>query len=170
VGEEMTHSRSADASKTAKDEQRTPMSLFNRLSERFLFTIDIAATEGNQLMPIYMSDFLNPKCSLWEHDVAFCNPPYSRGIIDKFVTKAYQESLKGATVVCLLPADVSTKWFRTCMAADEWIVIEGRVRFNHADGTPIKGSPKFGSIVVVFKNTERRRNLGFPVISSMGWR
>ena len=173
----MTHSRNADAERTAKDEQRTPISLFNRLNAKFGFDIDAAATHGNHLCSGYFTrdNPIGDALSIeWYckglREVFFLNPPYSRGMIDKFVLKAYHESLKGATVVCLLPADVSTKWFQVCMAADEWIIIEGRVRFNHVDGTPIKGSPKFGSIVVVFKNTTRRKNLGFPVVSSMRWK
>jgi site-specific DNA-methyltransferase (adenine-specific) len=35
------------------------------------------------------------------------NPPYGKEI-GKFVKKAYEESLKGATVVCLIPSRTDT--------------------------------------------------------------
>lgn len=38
------------------------------------------------------------------------NSPYGREI-GRWVEKAYRESLKGAAVVCLLPARTDTAWF-----------------------------------------------------------
>ena len=40
----------------------------------------------------------------------FMNPPYGREI-GRWVKKAWEESLKGALVVCLLPARVDTRWW-----------------------------------------------------------
>jgi site-specific DNA-methyltransferase (adenine-specific) len=37
----------------------------------------------------------------------FCNPPYGREI-GRWVEKAYESSLAGALVVCLLPARTDT--------------------------------------------------------------
>jgi phage N-6-adenine-methyltransferase len=165
----MTHERNADASRTDKDEQRTPPSLFKKLDDRFDFTVDIAATADNHMVPIHYSEFLNDKAHLMWTDVAWCNPPYSAGKILPFLKKGYTESLKGAVVVFLLPADISTKWFDYCMLAAEWIRIKGRVQFNHADGAPIKGSPKFGSLVVIF-DEKRRKQTGYIVISEMNWK
>ena len=151
-----------------RNEARTPPSLFKKLDERFHFDCDIAATEDNALCVRWYKDFLHPEAYLLSNDVAFGNPPYSRGMIDKFCKKAYEESLKGAVVVMLLPADTSTKYFhKYCMQASEIIFITSRVHFNRPDGTPFKTSPKFGSMVVVFKNELFD---GSPVISSMGWK
>lgn len=151
----VVHERNEDASRTDKDEQCTPPSLFKKLDERFHFDVDVAATEENKLCFYYFQNAFDQgwipkrivassKYTTWEQysnsGVFFCNPPYSSGKILPFLQKGYSESLKGAIVVFLLPADISTKWFDICMNAAEWIRIKGRVQFNHADGTPIKGS------------------------------
>lgn len=181
----MVHERYDE--KTPKDEQRTPPSLFKKLNARFPFNVDLATSRDsgttNSLCPDYFEKneqggFLSPHAHLGIGDVGWCNPPFSAGKIDPFLKKIFEETridgvlkpYNAPIVVCLLPADISTRWWNWCMLADEWIRIKGRVIFNHADGTPIKGSPKFGCMAVVFKDTERRMNLGFPVISEMTWK
>jgi len=172
----MSHERK-DGKVHLKDEARTPPGLFRRLNERFHFDIDAACTVDNCLCRFgFASDFqegntlkidwCNPP-DFKSFPTIYCNPPYSNPA--PFVEKAYMESLKGAIVVMLLPADVSTSWFHLyCMEAAEWIIIDGRVRFNNPDGTPMQGSPKFGSIVVVF-DMEARNKHGL-VVSEMDWR
>jgi hypothetical protein len=55
------------------------------------------------------------------------NPPYNN--VGKWIKKAYEESLQGAIVVCLVQSRTNTNWWHDyCM--------EGEVRF-------IKGRPKF---------------------------
>ena len=39
------------------------------------------------------------------------SPPYGRQI-GRWIQKAYQAALAGATLVCLVPARTDTKWFR----------------------------------------------------------
>jgi phage N-6-adenine-methyltransferase len=163
----MVHERHDNT--TAKDEQRTPPSLFKKLDDQFHFNKDIACTIHNHLCPVWYDDFLHPPVSLYDGDRAFCNPPYSHGRVEAFLSKGYTESLKGAIVVFLIPCDISTHWFDWCMLAAEWIRIKGRVHFNHADGTPIKGSPSFSSIVVVFDEKRRKEN-GHLIVSSMDWK
>jgi phage N-6-adenine-methyltransferase len=146
---------------------RTPLSLFNKLDARFNFTIDCAADATNHLCPIWYHDFFKEDIHFGK-GVAWCNCPYSRGSIDRFIKKCYEESLLGATVVMLLPSDTSTKYFRDyCMKASEIIFIQPRVKFNNPDGTGMPNSPKFGSMVVVFKQSDF---YGSPVISCMGWK
>ena len=81
------------------------------------------------------------------------NPPYSRGNIDKFCKKAYDESQKGCTVVGLLPSDLSTKWYQNWIfgKAHEVRTTARRVRFIDPITGKQGGSPKFGSIIVVWK-------------------
>lgn len=165
----MTHARN-DGNIVDKDRARTPPELFRKLDDRFHFDVDAFADGSNALCPLYMDsldDALKVDWIQWYGKATFYgNPPYSNP--EPFIIKAHQESAKGATVVMLLPADTSTKVFHYyTMKASEIIFIEGRVRFNNPDGTPMKGSPKFGSMVVVFRQEEFD---GSPVISSMGWR
>ena len=73
------------------------------------------------------------------------NPPYGRGI-GKWVQKAYEESLKGTLVVCLLPSRTDTKWWHDyVMKAKEICFIKGRLKFGGA-----KNSAPFPSCVVIF--------------------
>lgn len=163
-----------DGNKSQADEAQTPPCLFKKLDDRFHFDVDVAATAENALCPGYYTKSDDCLSEDWYRDCGedglvktfFCNPPYSNPA--PFITKSYIESLKGATVVMLLPADTSTKAFHEyCMKASEIIFLYPRVIHNNPDGTPMKGSPKFGSMVVVFKQEDFD---GSPVISSMGWK
>ena len=64
------------------------------------------------------------------------NPPHSRDI-KKWVKKAYEESFKGAIIVCLLPARTDTEWWHDyCMTA-KIRLIRGRIKFNgHKNKAP----------------------------------
>ena len=42
------------------------------------------------------------------------NPPYGRGI-DLWLDKAKKSAAGGATVVCLVPVNTSTKWWHRCV-------------------------------------------------------
>jgi len=185
----MSHKRN-DGQTQQKDQARTPPTLFNRLNDRFHFDCDLFADCENTLCDCYFSKD-EPKGSIHPHSFQngddgvrvcmgnaleqnwpiaryFGNPPYSNP--EPYVKKAYAESLHMSTSVLLLPADVSTMWFREyCMKAAEWIIIEGRVKFDNPDGTPMTGSPKFGSIAVVFDRVERERN-GYIKTSLMKWK
>ena len=72
------------------------------------------------------------------------NPPYGRSI-GKWVRKAYQESLNGALVVCLLPARVDTAWWQDCAHLGHVYFVRGRLKFGDA-----KNSAPFPSAIVIF--------------------
>lgn len=57
------------------------------------------------------------------------NPPYGREI-GLFIKKAYEESLKGSHVVCLLPARTDTKWFHDYCLKGKVEFIRGRLQFG----------------------------------------
>ena len=66
----------------------------------------------------------------WSGERVFMNPPYSRGQQEKWIKKAWNESLKGALVVCLIPARTEVKFFYDyCTKASEIIFIVGRIKF-----------------------------------------
>lgn len=72
----------------------------------------------------------------WEGKV-FCNPPYSRGKIDKFLTKAVREVDRADTIL-VLPVDTSTKWFHEILVPHTKLILftKGRVAFiNNKVGT-----------------------------------
>lgn len=155
---------------TAKDEWETPPELFKKLDTEFGIDLDAACT------PINCKDrnhygFTKSDNALshdWVHywmmdngefaSTFYLNPPYSNGMLEKFMKKAYLESLKGAIVVCLVPFS-GAGWFkRWCMKAYE-IRIIGRVRFvgYKKDGTQIRNTPTFDSCIVVFDAEKKKR-------------
>ncbi len=80
------------------------------------------------------------------------NPPYQKkqkgqpGIGD-FIKKAYEESLKDCTVVCLLPARTDTIWWHDyCIKAKEIRFLKGRIKFIGG-----ASSATFPSAIVIFK-------------------
>jgi hypothetical protein len=78
------------------------------------------------------------------------NPPYGRGEINKWMNKAYGESVKGATVVCLVPARTDTKWWHEQAMQGEITYIKGRLKFGNS-----KNSAPFPSAIVVFRSPDQ---------------
>lgn len=73
------------------------------------------------------------------------NPPYGRSI-GLWMAKAYEESMRGALVVCLVPARTDTRWWHDYAMKGEIRLYKGRIRFVGA-----KASAPFPSAVVVFR-------------------
>jgi site-specific DNA-methyltransferase (adenine-specific) len=61
--------------------------------------------------------------------------------------KAYESSLEGVTVVCLIPARTDTRWWHDYAAKGEVRFLRGRVRFEGS----VSGPAPFPSAVVVFR-------------------
>lgn len=75
----------------------------------------------------------------------FCNPPYGREI-GKWVRKCYEESLKGALVVMLIPARTDTAYFHDWIYGKAEIrFVRGRLHFNESK----QGAP-FPSMIVIY--------------------
>lgn len=169
----MTHDRN-DGKVEEKDRARTPTWLFDYLNGRWNFNNDLAAEESNSLCesffaktPLYPDGFLEPELHLEKDDTGYCNPPYSLGNIDRFIQKCYLESLDGPVIGMLLPMDSSTAAFhRFCMQAQQWILFRPRIQFWRPNGTPMPGSPKFGSFFCVFDEKGRRSQSG-PLVESV---
>jgi len=122
----------------------TPKELFNQLDEEFNFTLDVCALPETAKCQEYFTpetDGLNQEWS----GTCWMNPPYGKEI-GLWLEKAYNEGLKGATTVCLVPSRTDTKyWHDYCMKADEIRFIKGRLKFG--DST---NSAPFPSTLVVF--------------------
>lgn len=130
---------------------RTPRDLYFTLDKEFHFTCDVAANDDNHLTTPYITEAqnaLDPE-TLWG-EVNWCNPPYSK--IDPWVARAREEAEKGNTTVMLVPADTSTKWFKSAFkSASEIRFISGRIAFIHnATGEKVSGNNK-GSVVFVWR-------------------
>ena len=92
------------------NEWGTPQDLFDQLDEVYQFTLDPCATPYNAKCIKYYTKEEDGLSKDWSGECVFMNPPYGREI-KKWVKKAYEESLKGASVVCLIPARTDTVYW-----------------------------------------------------------
>lgn len=77
----------------------------------------------------------------------WCNPPYGRDI-GLWVKKAYEESLKGAKIVMLIPSRTDTRyWHDYIFGKAEIEFIKGRLKFGG-----LKSNAPFPSALVIFGN------------------
>ena len=126
----------------------TPQAFYDRLNWRFgPFTLDPAATADSTKCTKFYTEEEDGLLQSWAGHTVFVNPPYGRGI-DKWIEKAYNESLNDNTkVVMLVPARPDTKyWHKYIMMASEVHFIRGRLKFGDSDN-----SAPFPSAVVVFE-------------------
>lgn len=150
----------------------TPWELFAELHKEFGFTLDVCAEEHNTKLGNYFSPEDDGLAQDWGKNVCWMNPPYGdpeyhckpnckkktcqkRGHciseyipgVKDWVRKAYQESLSGATVVCLLPVRTCTTWFHQFIYGKAEIrFLKGRLKFVGAEN-----SAPFPSMIVVYR-------------------
>ncbi len=126
------------------NEWATPQLLFNELDAIFGgFTLDPCATRENAKCSRFFTLAENGLKQPWMGKV-FMNPPYGREI-GKWVGKAWEESLCGALVVCLLPARVDTRWWHQYARHGHVHFLRGRLKFGDA-----RNSAPFPSAIVTF--------------------
>jgi phage N-6-adenine-methyltransferase len=121
----------------------TPQSFFTKYDEKYNFNLDVCASEDNAKCAKYFTETDNGLQQEWE-GVCWMNPPYGREII-KWMKKAYESSLNGATVVCLVPARTDTTWWHEYAMKGTIEFIRGRLKFGNS-----KNSAPFPSAIVVF--------------------
>lgn len=126
----------------------TPQSFFDKLNAIFDFQTDVCATPANAKCARYFTRELDGLSQRW---VGRCwmNPPYGKGIGD-WVKKAFDSSLAGALVVCLLPARTDTRWWHDFVVKGEIVFIKGRLAFGSA-----KNSAPFPSAIVILGSLYR---------------
>jgi len=129
---------------SATDQWATPQAFFDEWDAHFRFELDVCADAQNAKCWRYFSEQDNGLFQEWAPNRCWMNPPYGREI-GRWMQKAYEESLKGATVVCLVPARTDTAWWHDYAAKGKVTFIRGRLRF----GTATNSAP-FPSAVVVF--------------------
>jgi len=130
---------------SATDQWATPQSFFNEWDAIFRFELDVCADAQNAKCWRYFSEQDNGLYQDWAPNRCWMNPPYGREI-RRWMQKAYEESLKGATVVCLVPARTDTAWWHDYAMKGEITFIRGRLKFGDA-----KSGAPFPSAVVVFR-------------------
>lgn len=130
----------------ASDERETPQELFDKIDAEFHFTLDACATKENAKCSRFYTKEDNALIQEW-HGVVWMNPPYSQTGV--WMAKAYQESLRGATVVCLVPSATDTAWWHEYATKGEIRFLRGRVKFVGS-----KGNAPFPSALVIFRAGE----------------
>lgn len=119
------------------DEWGTPDLLYDKLHREFNFKYDLCANANNTKCPSWSND-VELFLANYDHEPFknyWMNPPYSRGNIDKCMKAAYELSLKGNTVVCLVRDDPTTAWYKKYVdgKASEVRRLRNRVKFIGAD-------------------------------------
>ena len=132
-----------------RSDWETPQSLFDVLNREFGCELDVCATAETAKCKAFFSPEDDGLSQEWT-GACWMNPPYGREI-GYWVKKAYESSLRGATVVCLLPARTDTRWWHTYVMRAEVRLLRGRLRFGNA-----KNSAPFPSAVVIFRPPEFR--------------
>lgn len=127
------------------DQWATPQDFFDLCETQYgKFDTDVCADASNTKCPVYFDKNKDGLKQTWTGK-CWMNPPYGREI-GKWMKKAYESSLNGATVVCLVPARTDTKWWHEYATKGQVTFIRGRLKFGNS-----KNSAPFPSAVVVFK-------------------
>lgn len=147
-----------------KNYWETPQALFDKLNEKYHFTLDAAASEDNHKCDKYFTEKDDSLKQNWGGETVFCNPPYGNKETGEWTKKCYEESRKpGTTVVLLIPARTDRKSFHQYIYNKPGVSIEfleGRLAFEIC-GEPLKSDngnimkAPFPSMIVEFKNTEK---------------
>jgi phage N-6-adenine-methyltransferase len=150
--------------KGANEEWGTPAKIFDPLNLEFGFTLDVCATKDNKKCPSFFSkehpggftvgwmgeDGLTKD---WKHysggGACWMNPPYNSKALYAWTKKAYEESLRGVTTVCLVPAKMDQPWWHEYAVKGEIRPIKGRVKFEGAKHTAL-----FSCAILVFRGNQ----------------
>lgn len=129
----------------------TPIDLFRRLNAEFRFQLDVCALPDTAKCARYFTPADDGLAQPWD-GVCWMNPPYGRQI-GHWMRKAFEESQRGCTVVCLVPARTDTEWWHQYALRGEIRFLRGRLRFGGA----VSSAP-FPSAIVIFRDRwcERR--------------
>ena len=113
---------------SASNEWGTPQSLFDALDFHFHFTLDPCASASNAKCKKFFTLADDGLKQSWAGETVFMNPPYGRKI-GHWIKKAYEEGLKGASVVCLIPSRTDTAYFHDYCIKGAVLYLRGRVSF-----------------------------------------
>lgn len=137
------------------NEWSTPNDLFYDLNKEFDFTLDPCSTDLNCKCKKHYTIKSDGLKQDWSCDVVFMNPPYG-GNTGKWIKKAYQESLKGGVVVCLIVVSTDRSYWHEYIFpyASEIRWIRGRLKFGHS-----KSTAPFASGIIIFSNKKKQKQI-----------
>lgn len=127
-----------------RDTWATPQDLFDELDAEFGFTLDPCCQHETAKCAKHYTPDEDGLAQDWSGDVVFMNPPYGREI-GKWMQKAFDESERGAVVVCLIPSRTDAAWWHEYAMRGEVRFLRGRIKFGgHTNSAP------FPSAIVIF--------------------
>ena len=110
--------------KARRQNWRTPRVLFNKLNERWHFTMDGASELDNALLP--KASTVEYPLS-WDSERVFCNPPWSN------IRPFLDLSKTAECAVFLVPARTNSRWFHHALALGaQPVYFLGKPRFEGA--------------------------------------
>jgi phage N-6-adenine-methyltransferase len=134
------------------NEWETPQEFFNKLNQEFNFTLDPCSNRNHKCDKYFTikEDGLRQD---WSKDIVFMNPPYG-GHTGDWIRKAYEESKRGAIVVCLIVSSSDRSYWHEYIFpyANQIRFIRGRLRFGVA-----KSTAPFASAIVIFGKRFKER-------------
>lgn len=135
---------------SATDLWATPQDFFDVLHAEFGFDLDVCATDENAKCARYFTAETDGLAQEWS-GTCWMNPPYGR-VIGDWMRKAWESSLSGATVVCLVPSRTDTRWWHDYAMRGEIRYVRGRLKFGGS-----KNSAPFPCAVVIFRPSAEAR-------------
>ena len=136
------------------NEWATPQDFFDELDDEFGFTLDPCSTDENRKCEKHYTLADDGLSRDWSGDVVFMNPPYG-GNTGDWIKKAYDESRRGSTVVCLIVSSTDRSYWHDYIFphAAQIRFVRGRLKFNG-----VQASAPFASAVVVFTDRIAYKN------------
>ena len=125
------------------DIRETPDDFFEGLDREFHFDIDVCALPENAKCKVFYTPVDDGLKQDWSGKVCWMNPPYSQSGV--WMRKAFEESQRGAVVVCLVQSATDTKWWHDYAVRGEIRFVRGRLRFKNTPSTA-----PFPSALVIF--------------------
>jgi phage N-6-adenine-methyltransferase len=145
-------------SKRHVDDRALPRDDFQKLNERFCFTVDAASSIENRKLDRHWTIDDNGLAQPWSGERVYCNPPYSD--IAPWVDKAWSET-NAELIVLLLPANRTEQtWWQKGIEPyrdrpRSFLRVEflpGRLRFLRPGQETIKPNerPPFGCVLCIW--------------------
>lgn len=143
----------------------------NKLIKWTEFDLDCCANDVNsKVADSFITEQENALLVDWCGMQIWCNPPYSRGNIEKFIAKAVQQTeMHGSEVVMLLNVDPSTQYFRKIVAKARAVVyiVGGRIKFQHSLTKQFGDQPSKPSMFVLFGGERKELTTHYVELSTL---
>lgn len=130
---------------SATAEWPTPQAFFDQLNAEFCFTLDPCCTAESAKCDQFYTEADDGLAQHWAPETVWMNPPYGP-TIKAWMRHAYEQSLIGALVVCLVPSRTDTAWWHDYAMKGEIRFVRGRLKFGNATAPA-----PFPSAVVIFR-------------------